>query len=130
MAVNYVIGDTIIRLKNASKVDKKYVDIDNFKKSKAVLEALERAGFITGFEELADGKKLRVYLKYRKSGAPYIEHVRFFSKPGRRLYVKVKHLTKVRSGIGVILVSTPKGILTSVEAKKQNVGGEIICEIW
>lgn len=129
MAVNYVIGDTIIRLKNASKVYKDYVDIDNFKKNKAIIATLERAGFIKGFEELEAGK-LRVYLKYRENGTPYIDHVRFFSKPGRRLYVKVKHLTKVRSGVGVVLVSTPKGVLTSLEAKKQNVGGEIICEIW
>ncbi len=130
MSVNYTIGDTLIRLKNASKVFKDFVDIDNFKINKAVVSALERAGFIKGFEEIEDGKKIRVYLKYRKNQVPYIEHVRFFSKPGRRLYVRVKNITPVRSGIGIILISTPKGILNSLEAKKENVGGEIICEIW
>ena len=130
MAVNYTIGDTLIRLKNASAVFKREVEVDNFKIIRAVLDALKRAGFIDGYEETQDGKKLKVFLKYRDKYTPYIENVKFFSKPGRRLYVRVKELTPVRSGVGVVLISTPKGILTSTEAKKENVGGEIICEIW
>ncbi len=130
MSVNYTLGDALIKIKNASAVFKKEVLLNNFKIIRAALDALKRAGFIENYEETEDKKQLRVRLKYRDKYTPYVGHVKFFSKPGRRLYVKVKEITPVRSGVGVVLISTPKGILTSNEAKKENVGGEIICEIW
>ena len=109
---------------------KNTVTLDNYKINSAVLDALTRAGFITGFTVSKDKKTIEVELKYRDKYTPFIQKVRFYSKPGRRLYIRVSEITPVRSGEGVILISTPKGILTSYEAKKQNLGGEIICEIW
>ena len=129
MATNYTLGDTLIKLKNASTVFKKFVLVDNYKINRAVLDALKRAGFIEDYVDNDEGS-ITVELKYRDQHTPYIQNVRFYSKPGRRLYIRVSEITPVRSGQGVVLISTPKGILTSKEAKKENVGGELICEIW
>ena len=130
---NYTVADALIRLKNASAV---YKDKTWVKKSKfvlAVLKVLKDNGFIRDYKELDERPyEVLVYLAYKPGNPPIpkIEHVKFFSKPGRRWYVRVSELKPVRSGHGIQIITTPKGVMTTVEAKKQNIGGELICEIW
>ena len=130
MAVNYTIGDVLITLKNASSVKKKKVKVLNTKFVRGVLDLLKKHNYIKDYVIVDDARYLEVELNYRKDGEPYIANVKFYSKPGRRWYVRASALGPVRSGHGIMIITTPKGILTSLEAKKENVGGEIICEIW
>lgn len=131
--VGDIIGDMIIRLKNAGMVGKKEVDMPYSKLRHAVADKLVAAGYITKAEQ--QGKKdkvqktLAITLKY-ENGRHRIDGVKRISKPGRRLYTKVADIHKVKFGKGHMLLSTPAGILTNEEAKAQNVGGEQLFIIW
>ncbi len=130
---NYVLADTLIRLKNASAIFKDKTWVRKSKFVLAVLEVLKKHGFIRDYKELDERPyEVLVYLAYKPGNPPVpkIEHVRFYSKPGRRWYVRVSDLKPVRSGFGIQVITTPKGVMTTDEAKKLNVGGELICEIW
>ena len=96
-----------------------------------MLEVLAREGYIRGYKEEALGaaKGLRIELKYFE-GQPAIRHVARVSKPGRRVYSGAKELPRVRNGLGITIVSTPKGVLSDAEARDQNVGGEILAEVF
>lgn len=132
MVIGDKIGDMIIRLKNAGMVGKKQVEMPHSKLRQAVADKLVAAGYIEKAEQ--QGKKVQktlvVTLKYEEDGKHRIEGVKRISKPGRRLYVKVANIHRVKFGKGHILLSTPAGILTNEEAKKQNVGGEQLFMIW
>jgi len=125
---NFGIGDAIIRMKNASMVGKATVEFPKFKFIIAVLEVLKRTKFVVDYEIL--GRKINVTLRYDEQAMPLIQNVKLLSKPGRRWYIKVEDIRPVRSGTGIMIISTPKGVMTTGEAKKANVGGELICEIW
>lgn len=125
---NYSIGDLLVRLKNASLVSNERVEVPKFKYGIAVLEVLKTDKFIEDYEIV--NNSIEVSLKYDTKGIPAISNVKLFSKPGRRWYIKSNEITPVRSGTGLQIVSTPKGVMTTVAAKKQNLGGELICEIW
>jgi small subunit ribosomal protein S8 len=125
---NYSIGDILIRIKNAAMVSKKSLEIPKFKFAISALEVLKNKGFITDYEIL--GHEISVKLKYADNGLSAIQDIRLFSRPGRRWYMKVEEMKPVRSGTGIQVVSTPRGVMTTVDAKKMNVGGELICEIW
>lgn len=129
--VSDVIGDFIIRLKNAGAVGKKEVAVPYSKLRHAIAEKLVAAGYIEKAEQ--QGKKvqktLAVTLKY-EGGKHSISGVKRVSKPGRRLYTKVADIHRVKFGHGHMILSTPAGILTSEEAKAQNVGGEQLFIIW
>lgn len=126
-----VIGDLIVQLKNGGAVKKAVVSIpfSNFRYS--VAEKLRDAGYVKGVEK--KGKKVRktleVALKYDE-GSHAIHGARRISKPGRRVYKSVVEIHPVRYGKGALILSTPKGILTDKEARKQKVGGEALFEIW
>ena len=96
-----------------------------------MLEVLAREGYIRGYKEEALGaaKGLRIELKYFE-GQPAIRHVARVSKPGRRVYSGAKELPRVRNGLGITIISTPKGVLSDAEARDQNVGGEILAEVF
>jgi small subunit ribosomal protein S8 len=96
-----------------------------------VLEVLQREGFIRGYTEDLSGrhKALRIELKYFE-GEPAIKHVARVSKPGRRVYSGSKELPNVRNGLGITIVSTPRGVLSDAEARAQNVGGEVLAEVF
>ena len=96
-----------------------------------LLEVLAREGYIRGYKEEALGaaKGLRIELKYFE-GQPAIRHVARVSKPGRRVYSGAKELPRVRNGLGITIISTPKGVLSDAEARDQNVGGEILAEVF
>lgn len=130
--VNDPLGDFIVRLKNASDVGKTTVSAPFSTFKYAVAEKLKDAGFIKAVDK--KGKKIKktidVMLKYEDSGTPAIQGVKRVSKPGRRLYRAAKEITSVRYGHGALVLSTPQGIMTDKEARKANVGGEALFEIW
>jgi len=126
------IGDFIIRLKNAGAVKHESVSIPHSKMKMAVAEVLKSEGFIKNVEK--QGKKVRktiyVELLYKKDGTPRITDVKRISKPGRRVYKATEEIFPVRYGKGILVLSTPKGILTNAQARKECVGGEALFEIW
>jgi len=130
--VGDTVGDFIIQLKNAGMVGKKNVSLPYSKLKHAIADKLVAEGYIVSAEK--QGKKvtktLEVALKYDQTGAHQIRGVKRVSKPGRRLYIKAAEVYPVKFGKGRMLLSTPAGILTGEEARKQNVGGEQLFIIW
>ncbi len=126
------VADFIIRLKNASAIRKDSVSAPYSVFKHAIAEKLKEAGFLQAVEKR--GKKVRktldVSLKYKTDGTPAIAGVRRISKPGRRLYRSVREIHSVKYGHGSLILSTPKGVLTDKEARKEKVGGEALFEIW
>jgi len=126
------VADFITRLTNAGAVGHKIVSLpfSNFKH--AIAEKLKDAGYVAGIEK--KGKKVRktldVTLKYDESGRPVIHGVKRISKPGRRLYKSAGEIHPVRYGHGALVLSTPKGVMTDKEARKEKIGGEALFEIW
>lgn len=130
--VNDPVGDFINRLKNAGAVKHASVSVPFSNLKLAIAEKLKDAGYVMGVEK--KGKKIKktldVAIKYTDAGIPIIRGVRRISKPGRRLYKSVLEITPVKYGHGALILSTPKGIKTDKEAKKEKVGGEALFEIW
>ena len=126
------IGDFIVRLKNAGAVKHESVSIPHSKMKMAIAEVLQDAGFIKNVEKR--GKKVRktmhVDLAYKADGTPRITEVKRISKPSRRMYKAVEEIFPVRYGKGLLILSTPKGIMTDAQARKERVGGEALFEIW
>ena len=126
------VGDFIIQLKNAAAVRKPSVTLPYSNLRFAIAETLRKEGYLTAVEK--QGKKVRksleVELAYAKGGLPKIAGVERISKPGRRLYSRVIQLKPVKSGKGSLILSTPKGILTDRQARKEKVGGEALFKIW
>ena len=126
------VGDFINRLKNAGDVKKQTVSVPFSTFKMAVAEALKEAGYLAAVEK--KGKKVKktldVVLKYDDAGRTRIMGVKRISKPGRRMYRSVSDIAPVRYGNGNLILSTPKGIMTDKEARKEKVGGEALFEIW
>lgn len=125
---NYSIGDVLIRIKNGAMISKKIVEVPKFKYAISLLEVLTKRRFIEGYDIV--GHNIEVKMKYADNGLCAFQDVRLFSRPGRRWYIKAEEMQPVRSGTGIQIVSTPQGVMTTVEARKLNVGGELICEVW
>jgi small subunit ribosomal protein S8 len=131
MAITDPIADFLTRVRNASKAKKLRVDIPASNMKKSLAEILKKQNFIKDYSVVEDNKQnlLRVELKYT-NGSPAINGLKRISKPGLRIYKNSGELPKVLNGLGVAVISTPKGLLTDKEAKTQSVGGEIVCYIW
>jgi small subunit ribosomal protein S8 len=131
MALTDPLGDMLTRIRNGQQARKDSVVSPASKLRARVLEVLAREGYIRGYKEEALGaaKGLRIELKYFE-GQPAIRHVARVSKPGRRVYSGAKELPRVRNGLGITIISTPKGVLSDAEARDQNVGGEILAEVF
>lgn len=129
--VNDPIGDFVVRLKNAGAVNKDTVSVPYSKLKEAVALSLKKSGFLGNVIREEDGvkKTLTVTLVY-KDGQSIIRGVKRISKPGRRLYAGVRDIHQVKYGKGVMVLSTPKGILSDSEARKVRVGGETLFAIW
>ncbi|HZG45837.1 MAG TPA: 30S ribosomal protein S8 [Allosphingosinicella sp.] len=125
------LGDMLTRIRNGQQARKDSVLSPASKLRARVLDVLQREGYIRGYQEAADGahKSLRIELKYFE-GQPAIQHVSRVSKPGRRVYSGSQELPRVRGGLGITIVSTPKGVLSDAEARAQNVGGEVLAEVF
>jgi|TARA_B100000902_G_scaffold49757_1_gene56545 small subunit ribosomal protein S8 len=131
MSLSDPIGDMIARVKNAQARNHKKVDLplSNFKKK--IADILKNEGFIRDFKILENENKntLSLELKYH-SGNPVISNFERVSKPGRRIFSSADSLPKINNGLGIAIVSTPKGVMTDIDARKQKVGGEIICKVF
>ena len=127
------IIDLIIRIKNGYMAKKEKIESPYSKFREAVLKKLKQVGFIKDYkvEEVRPKiKKFVIELKYTKTGEPVLSDVKIYSKPGRRWYVGYRDITPVKGGRGYGILTTPKGVLTNVEAKRQKVGGELLFEVW
>ena len=131
MALTDPLGDMLTRIRNGQQAKKDIVLSPASKLRAHVLEVLQREGYIRGFSEDVTGAhpQLRIELKYFE-GQPAIKHVARVSKPGRRVYSGSKDLPVVRNGLGITIVSTPRGVLSDAEARAQNVGGEVLAEVF
>jgi small subunit ribosomal protein S8 len=131
MAMTDPLGDMLTRIRNGQRAKKDSVLTPASKLRARVLEVLQREGYIRGYSEDATGEhpQLRIELKYFE-GEPAIKHVARVSKPGRRVYSGSKELPVVRNGLGITIVSTPRGVLSDAEARTQNVGGEVLAEVF
>ena len=132
MAVNDPIGDLITRIRNAQDRHKQKVSSPGSRLRERVLEVLKSEGYIRGFStvEHKDGRnELEIELKYF-DGAPVIREIARVSKPGRRVYASVTALPRVANGLGISIVSTPKGVMADHDAREQNVGGEVLCQVF
>ena len=129
--VNDPIGDMIARIRNAAERRRDKVATPASKLRANVLEVLKREGYIRGYseEQMGPAAGIRVELKYFE-GQPAIKHVARVSKPGRRIYSGSQDLPRVMNGLGITIVSTPKGVLSDAEARTENVGGEVLCQVF
>ena len=129
--VNDPLGDMLARIRNASMRGKSTVRTPASKVRRWVLEVLQADGYIRGFEEVTqDGHpELEISLKYF-DGQPVIRELRRVSTPGRRVYSGVKDIPQVRQGLGVAIVSTPRGVMSDSQARTANVGGEVLCTVF
>jgi small subunit ribosomal protein S8 len=131
MAFTDPLGDMLTRIRNGQQAKKDSVMTPASKLRVRVLDVLKREGYIRGYsdEALAGHEGIRIELKYFE-GQPAIRHVARVSKPGRRVYSGSAELPRVRNGLGIVIVSTPKGVLSDAEAREQNVGGEVLAEVF
>lgn len=126
------IADMLTRIRNAVSIERPSVDVPFSNTKQAIAGALQREGFVWDSEmiDTAPVRTLRVNLKYGPNGERVINHIQRISKPGRRLYTTCGDLRSVRHGTGITILTTPKGVLSNREARKEHVGGEVIAEIW
>ena len=131
MSLSDPIGDMIARIKNAQMRNHKKVDLPSSNFKAQIANVLKTEGFITEFKVNKETNKpvLSIDLKYH-SGNPVISNFERVSKPGRRIFSSADSLPKINGGLGIAIVSTPKGVMTDVDARKQKVGGEIICKVF
>ena len=131
MSLNDPIGDMISRIKNAQMRNHKAVELPSSNFKEKISEILKSEGFILDFKVNADSNKsiLSINLKYH-SGSPVINVIERVSKPGRRIFSRAESLPKINNGLGIAIVSTAKGVMTDIDARKQKVGGEIICKVF
>ena len=132
MSLSDPLGDLLTRIRNAQRARHAACVAPASKLRASVLEALRREGYIRGFsrEELRKGvAQLRIELKYL-DGEPVIKEIHRVSKPGRRVYSKIKELPRVYAGLGVSILLTPRGVLSDAEARAANVGGEVLCRVF
>jgi small subunit ribosomal protein S8 len=133
MAANDTIADMLTRIRNANLARHQTVDIPSTKMTRSIAQVLREEGFIADFTETNDGIKrhLILTLKYRgKSQDPIIKNLKRVSRPGLRVYSNRKELPRVLGGIGIAIISTSSGIMTDRDARRQGVGGEVLCYVW
>ena len=132
MSMNDPLGDMLTRIRNAIGRKKTKVSTPASKLRARVLDVLQAEGYIRGYtqSEFVNGKaEIEIELKYYE-GVPVIRELTRVSKPGRRVYVSVKSIPQVANGLGISILSTPKGVMADHEAREQNVGGELLCRIF
>ena len=131
MNISDPVGDMLARIRNAQERGKNKVAVPPSRLRERVLEVLHREGYIRGFTTIEkDGKsEIEVELKYF-DGAPVIKEIHRVSKPGRRVYASVSTQPSVYNGLGISILSTPKGVMSDADARAQNVGGEVLCTVF
>ena len=132
MSMTDPLGDMLTRIRNGQRAHKDQVSSPASKLRSNVLDVLKREGYIRDYSqrELRPGiSEIEIQLKYH-DGEPVIHEISRVSKPGRRIYSKIKDLQRVYNGLGIAILSTPRGVLSDNEARDQNVGGEILCQVF
>ena len=126
------IADFITRIRNAQTAGHRKVDVPASKLKRAMAKILVDKGYINKFINIEDGKQgvIRMFLKYDSYGLPVIHELSRISKPGLRVYEASDNIPRSKNGLGVVIVSTSKGVMTDKEARKLNVGGEVLCTIY
>ena len=126
------IADMLTRIRNAVRVERPHVDVPLSKVKRGLAEVLKREGYFWDWEEIqaTPAGQLRVHLKYGPNGERVIRHIRRISKPGRRVYSGATKLRPVLNGLGICVISTSRGVISDREARRRNLGGEVLCEIW
>ena len=132
MPVTDPISDYLTRIRNALAANHRWVDIPASNMKKRISLILKHEKYIKDFVLINNDKQgiVRVYLRYGKDGSPIIEGLKRISRPGRRQYVNATEIPRVLAGLGVAVLSTPIGVVTDKIARKNNVGGEVLCHIW
>ena len=131
MSLSDPIGDMIARIKNAQLRNHKKVQLPSSKFKVKIAEVLKSEGYIIDYKVSPESNKsqLEISLKYN-SGNPVISSIQRVSKPGRRIFSRAESLPKINNGLGIAIISTPKGVMTDIDARKQKIGGEIICKVF
>jgi len=131
MSLSDPIGDMIARIKNAQLRNHKKVQLPSSKFKVKIAEVLKSEGYIIDYKVSQETNKpyLEISLKYN-SGNPVISSIQRVSKPGRRIFSRAESLPKINNGLGIAIISTPKGVMTDIDARKQKIGGEIICKVF
>jgi small subunit ribosomal protein S8 len=132
MSMTDPLADMFTRIRNGSKAKFEKVDVPSSRLKREVAKILKEEGFIKSFKVVTNDQQhevIRIFLKYDESRKGII-HIRRVSKPGRRLYTKTGRISSVMGGLGVSILTTPKGVLTDRAARKAHVGGEVLCHIW
>lgn len=132
MQITDAIADLLTRIRNASSAKHETVEIPSSNMKKAICQILLDEGYIKSFTVTDDGKQgiIKVTLKYGEGKKPVITGLRRVSKPGLRIYTSVEDMPKVLKGLGIAIVSTSKGVMTDRQARKENVGGEVLAFVW
>ena len=125
------IGDMFSRIRNGQMRSLNSIEIPSSNFRKNILQILKNEGYIKDYEVLSEANKfkLKIELKYNY-GSPVISSIQRVSKPGRRIFSSAESLPKINNGLGIAIVSTPKGVMTDIDARKQKIGGEIICKVF
>ena len=131
MSLTDPIGDMLARIKNSQLRNHKKVEMPSSNFKMKIADVLKNEGYISGFNVDKNENKqvLIIDLKYN-SGTPVISVIERISKPGRRVFSSAQSLPKINNGLGIAIISTPKGVMTDIDARKQKVGGEIICKVF
>ena len=131
MSLSDPIGDMLARLKNSQMRSHKKIELPSSKFKAKIAEILKSEGYIIDYEVKPEQNKskLLISLKYN-SGNPVISSIERISKPGRRIFSSAESLPKVNNGLGIAIISTPKGVMTDIDARKQKIGGEVICKVF
>ena len=126
------IAEMLTRIRNAVRIERPYVDVPVSKVKRGVAEVLKREGYIWDWQEVEANPigNLRIELKYGPNGERVIQRLRRVSTPGRRVYSRSKKLRPVLNGMGITIISASHGVVSDREARQQNLGGEVLCEVW
>lgn len=126
------IGQFLTNIRNAGMARLEKVDVPASNLRKSIADILTQEGYLKSYKVAKDSKQgiMRLYIKYNEDGTPKLLNLQRVSKPGKRIYLKCDDLKNVRSGYGVSIISTSKGLMTNKAAKQQRLGGEVICEVW
>jgi len=132
MATSDPIADMLTRIRNAQLARHPKVDVPASKLKMDIARILKEEGFITNYKLAEDGAKrsIRIYLKYTPGNVPLISRIERVSRPGCRVYVGSREVPRVLGGLGINILTTPRGVMTGATAKKEHIGGEVLCQVW
>ncbi len=132
MNVTDPVADLLTRIRNGQKAKHKHVDVPASKLKRAIIQILVDKGYIRRYIDIEDNQQglIRIYLKYDQEGGPAIHALKRISKPGVRTFASVASMPRVLNGLGIAILSTSRGVMTDKEARRANVGGEVLAYVW